>query len=242
MELPVPTGGDFTPVPAGTYLARCYQFIDLGSHAEEYKGKPKPDLTHKVMISWELVDEMMPPNSNGEVKPFVISKRYTWSMSERARLRSDLESWRGAKFVQADFGPGGFDTRNLIGQPAILNIVQEEKDGRTYSNIVGITRPMKGMEVKPLFNPTKYLELTKAGFDRDVFNGLSDRLKQLIADSPEYMRIFGQTNGSLKPNADDPRTTYQQTLDRRQHEATLGPGGRGPGSSSEEDLDDEIPF
>lgn len=226
MFIPEPKGGDFAPVPAGTHAARCYRFLDLGSHLESYKGVPKPDLTHKVLLGWELVDELMPPNAKGEKLPFIINKKYTWSMSDRARLRADLESWRGKRFEQADFGPGGFDVKNLINQPAILGVVQEEKDGKVYSNITSIQKPMKGQTVGPLVNPTQYLELTKDGFDRNLFNGLSDKLKQLIADSPEYMRLF---EAGAKSNGGN----YAEQSGRE--------GRRVPPPLLEE-LDDQIPF
>src|SRR5262245_53053805 len=115
--LPVPPvggDGDFEAVSDGMHVGVCFMFIDYGSHQESYKGQPKKGLTPKVRIGWEISDELREKadEKTGEFLPKVITKRYTWSTSENAHLRKDLEQWRGAKFVDADFGPGGFNVRD----------------------------------------------------------------------------------------------------------------------------------
>ena len=87
MHLPKPTeGGDFTPVPEGTFPATCYRFIDLGTQAGEYMGASK--IARKVMLSWEITD---PETRMEDGKPFTISSRFTWSMHEKSTLRKTLE-------------------------------------------------------------------------------------------------------------------------------------------------------
>lgn len=100
MHLPQPSDAEFELAPAGTHIAVCYRVIDLGTQETTFKGEVKHQ--HKILISWEIPDEKMKDG-----RPFTIGKRYTWSMSEKANLRNDLESWRG-KFTAADFGPNGF--------------------------------------------------------------------------------------------------------------------------------------
>src|SRR5690606_30485943 len=132
--LPKPEGGHFELAPAGTVIARCYRFLDLGSHDQPYQGESK-GLKRPVMTALEL-----PTEGEYAGKPFTIHKRYTWSMHEKATLRKDLESWRGRKFNDADFGPGGFDVRNLLGKVCTLTITHSasENGDRQYANITAI--------------------------------------------------------------------------------------------------------
>lgn len=189
MHLPKPDSGNFELTPAGTFPARCYRFIDLGSHPQEFKGESK-GLRRLVMIGFELCDEFM---SDG--RPFTIHKRYTFSMHEKANMRKDLEAWRGAKFTDADFGENGFDTRNLIGVPAILTIVHSEGGENTYANIAGIGKAMKGMVFPELVNPPCYVALEPDLFDKAAYDTLSDKLKETIGKSPEWQKLNGLRNG-----------------------------------------------
>jgi hypothetical protein len=217
--LPKSEGGNFEKTPDGTFMARCYRFIDLGSHEQTYQGA-STGLKRLVMIGFELPTELM---TTGEYagKPFTIHKRWTWSTHEKANMRKDLESWRGKKFNDSDFGPGGFDVRNLLGVPCTLSIAHSEKDGNSYANITGIGPPMKGINLPDQVNPKVFLSLEPELFDRELYEALSDKLKATIADSPEYQKLFApKTNGAA--------TSYDE---------------RNPPPHTDSDLgDDEIPF
>lgn len=184
MKLPKPSeGGNREPVPAGTYLGVCYRFVDLGTQKTEYSGQTRH--VRKVMISWLLPDELM---SDG--KPFSVHKRYTWSMHEKAALRHDLESWRGKAFAPEDFdGPNAFNTKKLLGQPAMLSVTQDTRDGKTYENVSSVGKIMKGMKAPPIDEPLVYLSLEPAEFDQAAFDSLSDGLKTVMTASPEYKEL-----------------------------------------------------
>ena len=88
------TGGNFERCPPGMHLARCYRIIDLGTQKTEYMGQTK--YLRKIMIGWEIHGNkddgsklLMKDN-----RPFAIFKNYTFSWSEKANLRLDLQSWR----------------------------------------------------------------------------------------------------------------------------------------------------
>ncbi len=195
MELPKNEGGNFEQTPAGTFMARCFRIIDLGSHEKTFQGEAK--LKRLIQIGFELAGENMEDG-----RPFSINKRYTLSTHEKANLRKDLESWRGAKFNDSDFGPGGFDVRNLLGVPATLTIVHSENDGKNYSNIASIGKAMKGVTIPPQVNPSVYISLTPDRFDREAFEALSDKMKLFISDSPECRKLFDSKPSSRpSPNA-----------------------------------------
>jgi hypothetical protein len=189
MHLPKPSeGSDFAPPPAGTFPAICYRFIDLGTQQTTFKGDQKEQ--HKILLSWELKDDECMMEVEGEMMPMTIHQRFTWSMHEKATLRKMLESWRGLKFQEKDFGPGGFDVRNLLSKACMLAIVHSEKEGKAYANVASVLKLPKGMQAGQLVNPTAFLALERGLFDQKVFDGLSDGLQATIKKSPEYHELF----------------------------------------------------
>lgn len=230
MELPKNEGGTFELPPSGTYTARCYRFIDLGSHEQTYQGESK-GLRRLVMIGFELPTELMSEGDNAG-KPFSIHKRYTWSTHEKATMRKDLESWRGKKFSDADFGPGGFDVRNLLGKTCTLSISHSDGE-KTYANITGIGPAMKGVSIPEAVNSPVYFSLEKDRFDGNIFDGFSDKLKEFIRDTPEYRRLTGGNSyGEQKGSGHN-----QAPLDASREIETAGQREFAPA-----ELDDEIPF
>lgn len=195
MHIPEPNDKQFELPPAGTHLAVCYRVIDLGTQNSTYMGQPKRQ--HKIMVSWELPDEKM-----ADGRPFTIGQRYTWSMSEKAALRRDLESWRGVPFIEKDFGKGGFDIKNIIGKACLLNVVHSDSNGKQYANIAAISRLMKGQSAPgQTANEPVYLWLHEERWDSAVFSKLSDGLKAVIMKSPEYAAML---NGHDRPDEPPP--------------------------------------
>lgn len=185
MYLPTPDeSGSYEPPPAGTYPAICYRVVDLGTQLTSFQGETKHQ--HKIMLSWELAD---PDVRMADGRPFTISQRYTWSMHEKATLRKHLEAWRGAAFTSADFGPEGFDIRNILGKSCFLAIVHTTKDGTTYANVGAVLKLPKGMTTAPLTNETVYVCLYPEEFDRDQFSKLSEKLQEKIKTAPEYANL-----------------------------------------------------
>lgn len=77
----------------------------------------------------------------GEEKPRIISKEYTLSLSDKATLRRDLESWRGQRFSDDDIYVVGFDLQNILGKPCQITVGHNtSKTGKTYADIAGIVR------------------------------------------------------------------------------------------------------
>lgn len=232
MELPKNEGGHFELPPTGTFPARCYRFIDLGSHEQTYQGESK-GLKRLVMIGFELPTELM---QEGEYagRPFTIHKRYTWSTHEKATMRKDLESWRGRKFADSDFGPGGFDVRNLLGKACTLSITHTEGE-KQYANITAIGQPMKGIAIPEQINPSVYFSLEPHRFDGNIFDGFSDKLKDFIRETPEYRALTTQKRDSYGDHK--ARASHQAPLDY-----DLPPEPAGAREFAPLPEDEEIPF
>jgi hypothetical protein len=76
-------------------------------------------------------------------RPFIVQKRYTASLNEKATLRKELESWRGRPFTQEELD--AFDLDKLIGANCQLNIQHVTKEGKLYANVVSIVPLGKNM-------------------------------------------------------------------------------------------------
>ena len=194
MYLPAPTESNFTPTPAGTHLGICYRVIDLGTQQTTFNGETKQ--AHKVLLSWELPEERM-----DDGRPFMISQSYTWSMHEKATLRKSLEAWRGMAFTERDFGPTGFDIKNVLGKACTLSVVHTTKNNNLYANVSSIGKVMKGITVPALTNPIVYLWLVTERWDAKAFSELSASLQGKIMSSPEYLEMM-KDNGAPRDDGE----------------------------------------
>lgn len=139
----------FDPVSQGVHTAVCTAVIDIG---EQYNATFN-NISRKVLLTWEITDETI--WIEGEERPRFISKEYTMSLSEKANLRRDLESWRGKKFSENELV--GFDLINILGKGCQIQVIHNDKG---YANIAGIMSLPKGMPYPEHHSNTIYFDLT----------------------------------------------------------------------------------
>lgn len=188
-------GGDFQQPPVGTHVARCVKMIDIGTQKSDYQGQA--NIRRQCILGFELPTELM---TEGEYrgKPFVVSRFYTASLSEKANLRKDLENWRGRAFTEQELA--GFASKNILGKPCMLALTENDKNKVRITGIMALPR---GTTVPPQINQTVYFSLEE--FDQAVFESLTDGIKKLIVASPEYQEIKNPTQqtGKRLPSFDD---------------------------------------
>lgn len=172
-------------IPAGNYIARCYQMIEIGTVEEIILGKKV--IAPKVRIGWELPTELKVYSEDKGEQPKVFSKEYTLSMHEKSNLRKDLKSWRSKDFTEEE--AKAFDITKMLGVPCMLNIIHKpSKDGtKIYEEISGITAVPKGVPVPPQINKT--FVLSYDNFDEELFNSLPDFIKGKMMTSLEYAKL-----------------------------------------------------
>ena len=183
------SGSDFKLPPAGSFLARLYRIIDIGTQTTEWMGKKK--MQRKIIAMFELhgEDNDGQPLQTAEGKPLIVSKRYTLSLDEKATLRKDLEAWRGKAFTQEELD--GFNLEVLLGKCCMVSITHSTYDGKEYANIAGISQVPAAL--KKLGEPVGVNELmifTLEPFDQDKFNKLSEGMQGVIKKSAEYRNTF----------------------------------------------------
>lgn len=173
----------FSPIPEGTHTAVCYGVIDLGKQYNEKFDKS----TDKVMIMWELPDEI----EEGQDLPRVFSQRYTASLNSKSRLRKDLAAWRGRDFTEAELDD--FNLRNILGTSCLIQIIHKENNGKTFANLASIMALPKGMP-----RPMPKHEIISFDLDTDSLESLKDVpdwIVDIIKESETFKARFNEEKG-----------------------------------------------
>ncbi|WP_291939641.1 hypothetical protein [Limnohabitans sp.] len=226
-------GAAFTPCPAGTYQARCIRLIDMGTQTSDYQGETKT--ARKVLMAFEILDLDV---RRDDGTPHIISKRFTASLHEKAALRKTLASWRGRDFTPIELK--AFDLKAVLGKTCLISLVDNTKDGKTFTNIAAImaapkgTTPPEGTCNEPL------MHWDMAAPDWTVFSALPARIVEQIEASPEFK--------ALTPPAGHTSPTRPMQAPARPMQApppppapATKPEQAGAGSGFD-DMDDDIPF
>lgn len=182
-------GGNFKKVPPGAYIGRCFSLIDLGTQFTDGQFGPKSQ--HKIKIGFELFGEddngePLTIDMDGKEMPLTISKSYTVSLHEKAGLRRDLAAWRGKDFTDEE--AKAFDVSKLLGAYAMVNVTTSETNGKTYTNIAGLTPipgALKNAKPEPVHGNVIF-DLDKP--DMKVFEAFHEKLQEAIKKSPEWAK------------------------------------------------------
>lgn len=194
-------GGDYKRVPSGAFIGRCYSLIDLGTQRTDGQFGIKDQ--HKIQIGWELFGEdddgqPLTIERDGVTMPMTIKKSYTVSLHEKAVLRRDLASWRGKDFTDEE--AKAFDVTKLIGAYCMVNVTTSENNGKTYSNVGGLTKlPTALKDAKPA--PVhKDIIFNLDSPDMEIFNSFHEKLQEAIKKAPEWK---ASNHASAKGDADE---------------------------------------
>ncbi len=175
-------GGDFEQPPIGTHVARSIGLIDIGSQHGEYQGQKT--FKRQFILRWELPGELMTKGEN-EGKPFVVSKFYTASLSEKSNLRKDLVNWRGREFTADELQ--GFAAKNILDKGCMVQVTAKGDKNR----VTGVMALPKGTAAPAAFNPIEYFSLEQGEFSMETFNKFSEKMQSMIANSPEFKAVTG---------------------------------------------------
>lgn len=140
-----PEGRAFTPAPEGIHVAACCDVVDLGVLDAGFGEKPYCE------IRWQLED------TDDTGRRFVVRRRYTVSLNEKAALRRDLETWRGRKFTKDELR--GFDVEQVIGKPCQVQIAHKlSEQGKTFANVTAVIPLGKGQASPGVTDYTREVE------------------------------------------------------------------------------------
>lgn len=195
MPLPVSetSGGNFKKVPQGTHAAVCNMVVDLGLQESTFGTK------HQVYLRFEIPGERIEWEKDGQKHegPMTIGATYTASLSEKANLRRDLESWRGRAFTADELK--AFDVFKVLGAPCLITVTHKESGPKVYANITGITALPKGMD-KPIaenellrYSPDEPQDFEKLPewLQKKIETQVEDTKQQVPHSDPALVDEFG---------------------------------------------------
>jgi hypothetical protein len=184
MALTAPIGGSSNRqiAPEGSYPARCYQIIDLGTTEQggNYPGKKR-----KVQFLFELPTELAVFDEDKGKQPYYVRSIYTLSMNEKALLRRDLSAWMGKKLSDAE--ATRLDIFKMLGKTCMVNIAHVTKGENTYANIISFAPLMKGYECPAAINEA--FTYTPTAHDQEIFSKLPEFIQDKIKESDEYIAM-----------------------------------------------------
>jgi len=123
------SSGDFELCPAGVQQLVCCDIIDLGEEKSTFAGQ-EGKMQHKVRLRFQSSAK----DSKG--RPFLVQRKFTWSMFKSAGLRKFLENWRGATFTDADADMFDFDV--LLGMNGFGTVSHVDRKGTQYADLMGM--------------------------------------------------------------------------------------------------------
>lgn len=183
---------DYKPIDSGTYVARCFSMVHIGTIEQEFQGETKE--VNKVRITWELPTETKVFKEGEEPKVLTIGKDFTLSLHEKSNLRKFLESWRGRGFTEEEAKK--FDVTKLLGVPCMLSVIHKtSKQGKLYAEISSISTLPKSLTCPEQINNN--FEFSLENFDSKKFDSLPDWLKDKIKTSKEYKGLIDPAHSDI---------------------------------------------
>ena len=140
MAIPVRDDGKtFERPTSGIHAAVCAFVEDIGIHVNKTYGKQQA----KIVVIWEIDQKIKDGDYAG--KPFMVSKRYTKSLNEKAHLTKDLEGWMGHKLTE-EKRKEGVDLEKFKGLRCTLNLVENGE----YINVGAVMPAQENNNLKPV--------------------------------------------------------------------------------------------
>ena len=183
IKLNATEGKSFDPMPAGSYPARLYSVIHIGTIESEWQGQITTK--DKVRLGFEFPTETKVFNEEKGEQPYVLSREFTLSISDKGHLRPFLEGWQGKRMTDEE--AINVDLEEWIGKEGLINVVHTEPNhqGSVYANISSISPLPKGLKCPDPVNPPFILNYTDK-WDQSKFDSLPEFLKEKMMSSHEY--------------------------------------------------------
>lgn len=192
--LPEKPKSNYQPAPVGTHIARCYQFIHIGTIQDEYMGQPKE--FNKIRLSFELPNKTKVFKEGEAARPISVHAEYTLSMGSKANLRKIVEGMLGVALTDEE--AYNFDVESLVGKACLITIKHKvSKAGNTRDEIATVSPLMEGQDAPPQVNPSKILSY--GNWDEKIYDSLPTFLKEKIQTSAQYQRMFSTYKSNLTP-------------------------------------------
>jgi len=139
---------DFKPCPEGGQRLICCDVVDHGLQPPDRFGKIK----RKGTLYWQ--SEHLIPEGEYAGRPFIVHRRFTMSMHEKAGLRIFINAWRGKPMTDEQATALARDLDKLIGFNGYGQVMHVTKPRGTFAEILSMMPLPKGFEkltIDPLY-------------------------------------------------------------------------------------------
>ena len=167
------------PVPGGTYMAVCVYSIDIGEQLCEFKDKGK-SYNNQVMLGFELAGVTI--EIDGKQEPRTLGRTFNVAKSKNAALRKFVSAWNAKEYSDEEFME--MDTNELVGKPAMLNVVLNESG--EYSNIESVMQVPVGFPAPQATLPLIRFDMEP--WDQKAFEALPEWAQERIKKSTQYQK------------------------------------------------------
>lgn len=190
------------PLEAGGYPSTLIHIVDLGLQEQApYKGKEK-DPIHKVLLTYELADAFLLDEDGQELpdKPRFLSEIMPVypPTAEKAKLTQRYNTFDPDNHYEADLS-------KCIGTPVNVTVVLNERNGRIYENIAGVSR-LRAKDIDKHPDPVN----TPVVFDledpdMEAFNLLPEWIQKLIKENLNFngSKLQHMLGDETTPNKND---------------------------------------
>ena len=183
------------PVPGGTYLAVCVYSIAIGEQLCEFKDKGK-SYNNQVMLGFEL--QGVTVEIDGKQEARTLGRTFNIAKSKNAALRKFVSAWESKEYTDEEFLE--LDTNDLVGKPAMLNVVLNESG--EYSNIESIMQIPVGF---PVPQPTlPLIRFDMDPWDQAAFEKLPEWAQERVKKSTEWQKEHAPTDVIAASRATQP--------------------------------------
>lgn len=172
---------EYELTPAWTMVARCISIIDLWTQEDVYQWEVKH--VRKISVKFEL-----PTKKDSQGKPFMIYKDFSYSMWEKSNLRKFLQSWRGQQYQNGELNEFNI-YQEFLNKPCQITVEHKvaKTSGNTYAVINSISPLMEWYEAPERISELVWFNLEM--FNVTTYESFNEKLKEIIAKSPEYKML-----------------------------------------------------
>lgn len=146
--------GDYVCCPPGNHPGTIVGIFDVGTQNEQIKDAGMKPI-HRLVVVFELTKK------RPDGRPFILAKKYTWSMRDNSYLYKDVINITGHAFKDGE----QFNPTSINGLPVLVAVSNSQPGDRSYHDVSSVARYPEGFpEIAPTHRPVSWSVLSDEPF------------------------------------------------------------------------------
>lgn len=125
--------GDYVCCPPGNYAGTIVGIFDVGTQNEQVKDAGVKPI-HRLVVVFELAKK------RPDGRPFILAKKYTWSMRDNSHLYRDVISITGHAFRDGE----QFNPTSINGLPVSISVSNTQSGDKCYHDVSSVAQMLEG--------------------------------------------------------------------------------------------------